>query len=115
MPPLIRWQWLWQSRWRVLTFGLMAVAAGGLLLTCSVLVTRPWLNRRFYVLAGLGIFLIVWGGIHVLNGLLAPDGAFGHHHDEPLAPPRRKWRRTTAARPTKPQDDPIPLADDPPK
>jgi hypothetical protein len=113
MPPLIRWQWLWKSRLHLAVFGLGLIALGGLLLAFALLVVRPRpLHRNFYLFVVVAVGLIGYGGYQILQALLSPAGAFGDHHDEPTTRRRRRWQRPLVERPTKPDDGPIPLADD---
>jgi hypothetical protein len=93
MPEYIRWQWLWESRIRVIVFGLALMALGGFLLAYAILVMWPRpSHRRLYGVLFLAVFLIVSGGYQVLKGLLSPASAFGGYDTSDVYA-RRKLKR----------------------
>jgi hypothetical protein len=112
MQPPIRWQWLWESRGRLLAFGLALMALGGFLLAYAILVMWPRpSHRRFYGVVFLAVFLIGSGGYQVLKGLLSPASAFGGYDDSDVYA-RRKLKRQMKRHADKANQEPIPYEDE---
>lgn len=110
MLPFFRWQWMWQSRRRVIAVALAEIALGAGCLLFALLTPGPFSRARALVLFG-GLMIGGLGGYQLLQGLLSPDGAFrDHDFDDSREGRRRAWRRQRTAKPS--DDRPLPLAPD---
>ena len=106
MAQLVRWQWMWKSRLRLLALGSGVVAIGNSAILFALTRSGPFNKAVFLILFG-GVWILGVGGYQILQGLFSPAGAFGDH-DAKEKPYRHKRRPV-------PEQDPLPLSSENPE
>jgi hypothetical protein len=105
-----RWQWLWRSRRRLFTVGLVVFLSGVLLL--AILLGTWWWGRPVVSVGrviAVPLILMAVGGYGVLQAAFSGGGAFGDHdHDDSRDGRRRAWRRQRRA--DRDATGPVPLS-----
>jgi hypothetical protein len=113
MPQLFRWQWLWQSRRRLLLYG-AAVFALGLAFAGLLAGLMIWGRPNANIVRGvpLPVFLMAVGGYAIMQAVFSPSGAFGDHDQESDRYARRKLNRRLRRYAERANEEPIPLEHD---
>jgi len=113
MPHLFRWQWLWRSRVRLLTFGLSVfalwLALAGLLIGLVV-----WGRPNANIARGIPapVMLLALGGYVILQAVFSPSGAFGDHDNADERAARRSLDRRLRKYTRRANENAIPLEDE---